>query len=98
MLECINIQEAKQLLSKSDALLVDIRDIEDYNKDYDPLAFHLTNENLYTFITATSKSKPIIVMCYHGNSSKDVSRYLIDKGFEKIYSLEGGYEKWKNDI
>ncbi|WP_163356227.1 thiosulfate sulfurtransferase GlpE [Dysgonomonas sp. 25] len=96
--ECINIQQAKEILSTGDALLLDIRDKEDYEEDYDPVSYHLTNENIKAFIRDTPKTKPLIVMCYHGISSRQVAQYLVNEGFEKIYSLIGGYELWKNDM
>ena len=97
MYECINIQKAKSLITEENALLVDIRDTEDYAVDFDPITFHLTNETLPDFMASTPKSRPLIVMCYHGISSKQLAYYLVSEGFEKIYSLDGGYEKWKID-
>lgn len=96
--ECINIQDAKRILEKEEALLVDIREVEDYNESSDPFSYHLTGDNFQLFLQSTPKDRSVIVMCYHGNSSKQVAQTLINEGFEKIYSLDGGYEEWKKGM
>ncbi|MGL5628515.1 MAG: rhodanese-like domain-containing protein, partial [Plesiomonas shigelloides] len=38
---------------------------------------------------------PVIVMCYHGNSSQGAAQYLVNQGFDEVYSLNGGFEAWR---
>ena len=35
-----------------------------------------------------------MVMCYHGNSSKGAAQYLLQQGFDKVYSVDGGFDAW----
>jgi rhodanese-related sulfurtransferase len=37
---------------------------------------------------------PLIVSCYHGNSSQGAAAYLVGQGFSEVYSLDGGFELW----
>jgi rhodanese-related sulfurtransferase len=41
------------------------------------------------------KNKPVIVYCKSGNRSGKSCKIMQEKGFVKIYDLEGGIEKWK---
>lgn len=43
----------------------------------------------------TDFSKPVLVMCYHGNSSKSAAQYLLTQGFDQVYSIDGGFEAWR---
>ncbi|MCP5904950.1 rhodanese-like domain-containing protein, partial [Klebsiella pneumoniae] len=37
---------------------------------------------------------PVMVMCYHGNSSKGAAQYLLQQGYEAVYSVDGGFDAW----
>lgn len=37
---------------------------------------------------------PLMVMCYHGNSSRGAAQYLLHQGFDEVYSVDGGFEAW----
>ena len=40
---------------------------------------------------------PVLVYCYHGISSQNAAAFLIERGFETVYSLDGGFEAWRAD-
>ncbi|HBQ6297902.1 TPA: thiosulfate sulfurtransferase GlpE [Klebsiella pneumoniae] len=82
--ECINVEEAHQKLHQQTAVLVDIRDPQSYAMGHTPGAFMRDND----FDTA------VMVMCYHGNSSKGAAQYLLQQGFDKVYSVDGGFDAW----
>ena len=58
-------------------------------------AQHLDNVNIADFIRAADLDAPLIVACYHGNSSQSAAAYLISQGFSDVYSLDGGFELWR---
>ena len=37
---------------------------------------------------------PIIVSCYHGVSSKNVATFLVEQGYENVFSIVGGFDGW----
>lgn len=80
---------------KGEALLVDIRDPQSFAMAHASGAFHLTNDSLNEFIAASDPRTPVLVMCYHGNSSKSAAQYLLNQGFEQAYSIDGGFEAWR---
>lgn len=92
--ECINIEQAKLLISDADAVVIDIRDPASYQSGHIANAVHIDNSNAQTFIEDTDKTLPLIVCCYHGNMSKGAADFFNQQGFEKSYSLDGGYTEW----
>ena len=89
--ECINVEEAHQKLHQQKAVLVDIRDPQSYAMGHTPGAFHLTNDT-GAFMRDNDFETPVMVMCYHGNSSKGAAQYLLQQGFENVYSVDGGFD------
>lgn len=93
--ECISVQQAQQHLEQNAALLVDIRDPQSFAAAHASGAFHLTNGSLNSFMQQADFDIPVLVMCYHGNSSKSAAQYLITQGFDRVYSVDGGFEAWR---
>lgn len=91
----ISVNEAFARLQQGEATLVDIRDIHSFQLGHVPEAIHLTDSSLNGFMQQTDFSHPIFVMCYHGISSRGAAQYLVHQGFEKVYSVEGGFESWQ---
>lgn len=92
----VSAQQAKKiLLEDENAILADVRDSQSYNESHDPASIHLTNKNVLEFMRNTDKGTPIILMCYLGNSSQVMAQYLVGQGFYNVYSINGGYEEWK---
>ena len=92
--EQIDFEKARELLA-SGCAFVDVRDAASYESAHIPGALHLTDANVETFIAASDKAKPVVVYCYHGHSSLGGAAYLLEQGFAKVYSLEGGFEAWR---
>lgn len=89
----IDLQQARELLARN-ALVVDIRDAQSYADGAIPDAIHLDGENVEAFIANQDHSRPLIVCCYHGNTSQGAAGYFAQRGFEQTFSLDGGYEAW----
>ncbi|MFI5349947.1 MAG: thiosulfate sulfurtransferase GlpE [Elusimicrobiota bacterium] len=92
--EQIEFARARELLA-SGCAFVDVRDDASYNSAHIPGAIHLTDANVGDFIAVSDKAKPVVVYCYHGHSSLGGAAYLMEHGFEKVYSLAGGFESWR---
>ncbi len=46
------------------------------------------------FIADTDKRIPIVVCCYHGDTSQGAASFFNEQGFDEAYSLDGGYASW----
>ncbi len=95
MFKRISTVEAHELIEEKAAQVVDIRDPQSYGLGHIVQALNLTNDNLEQFISETEKQKPVIVVCYHGNSSQQAAQFLAGQGFTDVYSMDGGFEAWK---
>ena len=95
MFKHISISETHELLQKQEVTIVDIRDAMSYENGHIPGAIALSNDNIEAFIAETDKNKPLLVCCYHGNSSQGAADVLNEKGFVDTYSIDGGFEAWK---
>ncbi|WP_029685360.1 thiosulfate sulfurtransferase GlpE [Tatumella saanichensis] len=92
--ECINVLQADSLLQQG-AVLVDIRDPQSFEAAHVAEAFHLTNGTMNAFMEKADFDQPVLVLCYHGNSSKGAAQYLINQGFDQVYSVDGGFDAWR---
>ena len=91
----IAVEEARQWLDSGRAFFVDVRDPASYEAAHVPGAFSLTDANVQEFVAKTDKAKPIVVYCYHGHTSQGAAAYLLDQGFKEVYSVIGGFERWR---
>jgi thiosulfate sulfurtransferase len=90
----IDIHQALQLIEQG-AALADIRDQTSYRNAHIRGAKHLDNHNLQEFIDAADLDTALVVYCYHGHSSQPAAQFLIERGFDAVYSLAGGFEAWQ---
>ncbi|MEP0357563.1 MAG: thiosulfate sulfurtransferase GlpE [Paraglaciecola sp.] len=91
----ISVQEAQQKLANGGVECVDIRDEASFAAGHIKGSVHLTNGTLNSFVSGVEFETPVIVCCYHGNSSQQAAQFLIHQGFEEVYSLDGGFEAWR---
>lgn len=93
----ISVTDALAMLESDDhhAVMVDIRDPQSFQLSHPQGAFHLTNDTIVEFMNEVDFEQPVLVMCYHGVSSQGAAQYLINQGFEQVYSVDGGFEAWR---
>lgn len=83
-------------LREEGAVVVDIRDPQAFAASHITQSTHLDNHSLHDFIKAADLDTPLVVVCYHGNSSQSAAAYLVSQGFSDVYSLDGGFELWRS--
>ncbi|WP_070886123.1 thiosulfate sulfurtransferase GlpE [Pseudomonas sp. D1-3] len=88
--------EQAQALRERGAVVVDIRDPQSFAAGHICDSEHLDNYSLADFIAKADLDAPLIVTCYHGNSSQSAAAYLVGQGFSEVYSLDGGFELWRS--
>jgi len=88
-------EAAAELISTRAVTLVDVGDASSYGAARIPGATHLDNQSVQGFVESSDRSLPVLVYCYHGNSSQSAAAWLVEKGFTEVYSLDGGFEYWR---
>ena len=89
----ITPQQAWEMVQQG-AVLADIRDDVRFTYSHPKGAFHLTNQSFLQFEELVDFDSPIIVSCYHGVSSKNVATFLVEQGYENVFSIIGGFDGW----
>ncbi len=92
----ISITQALEKMSQGQAVVADIRDEQSFHSGHIEGSYHLTNGTLNGFLQQTDFATPVIVVCYHGNSSQGAAQYLTQQGFDEVYSMDGGFEGWRH--
>ena len=94
----ISVQELATL--KKDVILLDTREISEYNVSHLKNAAHV-GYNFFDLNKTTKlikdKSKLIVVYCSLGIRSEDIAEQLYKEGYTNIKNLYGGIFEWKNN-
>ncbi|MFL3653511.1 MAG: thiosulfate sulfurtransferase GlpE [Halioglobus sp.] len=93
--KCISIDEAKALIDIGSVTIADVRDADTYLAGNIENAINIQQDSMYEFLAAADRDQPLLVYCYHGNSSQGAADYFFNQGFEDVYSMDGGYEAWR---
>lgn len=93
--EQIDVAKAKAMMDGEEVTIADIRDDQAYQQSHIPSAVLVNDRNLPAFLSQTDKDKPLICYCYHGHSSQSAAQYFSQQGFKKVFSIVGGFEKWR---
>ena len=96
-LKLISTDEMIELMDIEEIQLVDVRTPAEFKQGHIPNAQNIDflDENFDEKIESIHKSKPVIVYCKSGGRSAKCALKLAEKGFEKIYDVEGGFSQWK---
>ena len=89
----ISVCDAKSMIGAEDVQVVDIRDSQSFNIDHLSQAQNITGANAEEFVKTAQKDKPLLIYCYHGNSSLIAGKFFLKNGFTDVYSIEGGFEE-----
>jgi molybdopterin/thiamine biosynthesis adenylyltransferase/rhodanese-related sulfurtransferase len=81
------------------AVLVEVREVDDWSSGHIPGAKHVPKSYLETRIegAAPDRSQHVILYCQSGNRSAWAARTLLDDlGYEHVESMTGGFTLWKD--
>lgn len=91
----ISANEATQLMNREHAVLLDVREQDEFDRGHVPQAKHVPLEKLAADPSlAGKKDKPVILMCATGARSAKAAIALRKAGYEKVYNLDGGLNGW----
>jgi rhodanese-related sulfurtransferase len=90
--------DATRLVNREDALLLDVRETQEYEGGRLPNAMHIPLSQLDSRAAELAKhvKRPVIAYCMSGLRSRSAGNALARAGFQQIYHLHGGYRAWKD--
>ncbi len=95
MIKQLTVDDLVKLIEQENPYVIDIRDLNSYSNGHIADSIRIDNDNFQSFVENADKSRPIVVCCYHGHSSQQVTALVQSLGFVG-YSLIGGMSKWSN--
>jgi rhodanese-related sulfurtransferase len=92
----VEFQATYELYDK--AMLIDVREFFEYKKSRLRNAVNIPSSGDLEFSADTlNKESSLFLYCTSGFRSKRVAKLFYDKGFLRLYSLDGGINEWKKE-
>ncbi|MFA5824934.1 MAG: rhodanese-like domain-containing protein [Gallionellaceae bacterium] len=94
----VDVKQA-QSMNKQGALLLDVREPDEYSALHAPDAklIPLGQLNSRMQEIAAYKDKPIVVMCRSGRRSAQAVSLLKDAGYSQVSNVKGGILSWESE-
>lgn len=96
--EGVDVKQA-QSMNKQGALLLDVREPDEYSAIHAPNAKLIPLGQLNSRLQeiASYKDKPIVVMCRSGRRSAQAVSLLRDAGYSQVSNVKGGILSWESE-
>jgi rhodanese-related sulfurtransferase len=91
-LSALDVHE--HLEADEDTILLDVRDPEQYADRHIPGAISMPLATLDDRADELDPDSEIILVCANGQLSLQAARMLLDLGFNKVFTLDGGMDAW----
>ena len=90
--------EVTRLINSANAVLVDLRETQEFEGGRLPKAIHIPLSQLASRGQELAKhaARPVVAYCASGNRSRTAGGALARFGFKDVYHLQGGYRAWKD--
>jgi len=91
--------EAQAQTERGDAVLIDVREEDDWREDHAKGAKHLERGAIELEIEEQVPDLKTPIVCYCGGGSRSalVAESLQKMGYENVKSLAGGFRAWKEN-
>lgn len=88
---------AVQLMNREDAVVVDVREDNEFKEGHIADAVHIPLGSLSSRVGELEKyrDRPVVMGCRSGARSARACGILSKQGFEKVYNLRGGIIAWQ---
>lgn len=89
---------ATQLINRQDALIVDVREADEFAGGHLPEARNYPQSRFADYLGEMEKfkDKPVILCCLSGMRSAKTCGELAKQGFSQVFNLAGGIDAWKS--
>ena len=95
----ITVEEAARMLkAPGDALLLDVREPDEWALVHVEGSRHLPMRQVPEHLADLPRDRPILVLCHHGNRSGRVTQFLRANGYSLASNVAGGIEAWAETI
>ena len=90
--------QSTQMINHDDALILDVRESNEYSEGHIINSLHIPLSSLKTRMKDLEKhkSKKVIIACRSGHRSSQACANLKKEGFEQVFNLRGGVMAWES--
>lgn len=94
----ISPAESTQMINRDDALILDVRESNEYSEGHIINSLHIPLSALKTRMSDLEKhkAKKVIIACRSGHRSSQACATLRKAGFEQVFNLSGGVMAWES--
>src|SRR5919107_3377979 len=95
----VDTEEADDLRRRPDAVVLDVREPDEYEQGAIPGAVHIPRGTLESSIEGRipDRATPLVVHCAGGTRSAFAAVTLQELGYTDVVSVAGGFNKWKDE-
>lgn len=97
----IDPQEAQRRLNAGGAVLIDVREPEEYAAARIDGARLIPMQEIPAEIQkleTLAEEDELLLLCHHGVRSLQVAQWLREHGLENCFSVTGGIDRWSREI
>lgn len=87
----IHPRDISSIILQKKAIIIDVRDPEDYREDHYRNALNYPYDEIECWIWRLKKKRTLILYCEYGSTSLLAARRLSKEGFE-VYTVTGGIQ------
>lgn len=91
----ISVTDADQRLADGDAVLIDVREPDEWQQGHVPGATHIPLAQLSARLAGLPRDRDILLVCRSGNRSGVAQDLLARAGFERAINVQGGMLAWQ---
>lgn len=94
----VSVDELKNQLDKNQSLhLIDVREPHEWEEVHIPQAVLIPKDQIEQSIerSVPDKNSPIYIHCRSGMRSLYAAECLMNMGYQKVYSVDGGIIQWE---
>lgn len=92
----VTVEQFKTLLVEEGGTILDVRTTDEWAEgtiaNAQKIDFY--SDNFATDVDQLDKQSPVFVYCKKGGRSASAAEILKEKGFKKVYNLDGGISAW----
>ena len=91
-IQTLPASEAQSFINQNwnDIFLLDVRTPIEFDQGHLTGATNIHVQSLPSSLEQIPRNKKIICYCLHGIRSHDAAEYLLNKGYENVYHIQGG--------
>jgi rhodanese-related sulfurtransferase len=91
----VTVTEAQRQLTGREAVLIDVRERDEWAAGHVAGATHIPLADLPTRLDEVPRDQPILLFCRSGNRSGKATAFLRQQGYTQAANVEGGIIAWQ---